>query len=231
MKFLVIFVIALAYLLPDAFPQKITISSQTKRVNGHNYSGYQSEIAGDYEDIKSGWLKPLRKNAKLKTKRNHYRIDELALLNLGIVVTGFSKISSNDSTVSIWLALNPEEISEDTIELVNSELESILYNFTFEYYKAIVQKQIKDAERAAAFTSKKHQQLIQEAKSMDLKLLDAQNEKKKLEESLISIELELQVILQRLENNKDDQESTYQDLEEIKKVLESYKEKLKKLGQ
>jgi len=231
MKLLVIFFIALAYLLPDVFSQKITISVQTKRVGGHNYRGYESEIAGDYEDIKSDWLKPLRKNAKLKTKRNHYQIDELALLNLGIVVTGFSKISSNDSTVSIWLALNTEEIPEDTIELVNSELESILYNFTFGYYKAGVQKQIKDAERAAAFTSRKHQQLIQEAKSMDLKLLDVQNEKKKLEESLTSIELELQVLLQRIENNKAHQETTYQDLEEIKKVLESYKEKLKKLGQ
>ncbi len=231
MKLLMIFIIAFSYLLPDAFPQKITINTQTKRVEGHNYRGYESDIRGDYEDIKSNWLKLLRKKAKLKTRRNHYQIDELALLNMGMVVTGFSKISSNDSTVNIWLALNPEEILEDTVELVNNELESLLYNFTFEHYKSGIQKQINDAERAATFTSRKHQQLIQEAKSMDIKLLDVQNEKKKLEESLISIELELQVLLQRIENNKTDQETAYKDLEEIKKVLEGYKEKLKKLGQ
>lgn len=231
MKLLVIFIIAFGYLLPDAFPQKITINVQTKRVAGHNYSGHQSDITGDFEDIKSDWLKLLRKNTKLKTRRNHYQIDELALLNLGIEVTGFSKISSNDNTVNIWLALYTEEIPEDTVELVNRELESMLYNFTFEHYKSGIQKQINDAERAAAFTSRKHQQLIQEAKSMDIKLLDVQNEKKKLEESLTSIELELQVLLQRIENNKADQEITYKDLEEIKKVLDGYKEKLKKLGQ
>jgi len=231
MKLLVIFIIAFGYLLPDAFPQKITINVQTKRVAGHNYSGYQSDITGDFEDIKSDWLKLLRKNAKLKTRRNHYQIDELALLNLGIEVTGFSKIGSNDNTVNIWLALYTEEIPEDKVELVNRELESMLYNFTFEHYKSGIQKQINDAERAAAFTSRKHQQLIQEAKSMDIKLLDVQNEKKKLEESLTSIELELQVLLQRIENNKADQEITYKDLEEIKKVLDGYKEKLKKLGQ
>lgn len=231
MKLLVLFIIAFGYLLPDAFPQKITINVQTKRVAGHNYSGQQSDITGDFEDIKSDWLKLLRKNAKLKIRRNHYQIDELALLNLGIEVTGFSKISSNDNTVNIWLALYTEEIPEDTVELVNRELESMLYNFTFEHYKSGIQKQINDAERAAAFTSRKHQQLIQEAKSMDIKLLDVQNEKKKLEESLTSIELELQVLLQRIENNKADQEITYKDLEEIKKVLDGYKEKLKKLGQ
>lgn len=231
MKLLVIFIIAFGYLLPDAFPQKITINVQNKRVAGHNYSGQQSDITGDFEDIKSDWLKLLRKNAKLKIRRNHYQIDELALLNLGIEVTGFSKISSNDNTVNIWLALYTEEIPEDTVELVNRELESMLYNFTFEHYKSGIQKQINDAERAAAFTSRKHQQLIQEAKSMDIKLLDVQNEKKKLEESLTSIELELQVLLQRIENNKADQEITYKDLEEIKKVLDGYKEKLKKLGQ
>lgn len=219
MKLLVIFIIAFGYLLPDAFPQKITINVQTKRVAGHNYSGQQSDITGDFEDIKSDWLKLLRKNAKLKIRRNHYQIDELALLNLGIEVTGFSKISSNDNTVNIWLALYTEEIPEDTVELVNRELESMLYNFTFEHYKSGIQKQINDAERAAAFTSRKHQQLIQEAKSMDIKLLDVQNEKKKLEESLTSIELELQVLLQRIENNKADQEITYKDLEEIKKGI------------
>ena len=231
MKPLMIFIIAIIYLRPDAFSQKVTINTQTKRVEGHNYSGYESGIRGDYEDIKSNWLKLLRKNAKLKTRRNHYQIDELMLLNLGIEVIGFSKISSNDSTVSIWLALNPEEISGDTVELINTELESLLYNFTFEHYKGGIQKQINDAERAATFTSRKHQQLIQEAKSMDIKLLDVQNEKKKLEESLTSIELELQVLLQKIENNKADQVTTYKDLEEIKKVLEGYKEKLKKLGQ
>ena len=135
MKPLMIFIIAIIYLLPDAFPQKVTINTQTKRVEGHNYSGYESGIRGDYEDIKSNWLKLLRKNAKLKTRRNHYQIDELLLLNLGIEVIGFSKITPNDSTVSIWLALNPEEISGDTVELINTELESLLYNFIFEHNK------------------------------------------------------------------------------------------------
>jgi chromosome segregation ATPase len=111
-----------------------------------------------------------------------------------------------------------------------NEISGMLYTYVLDYKKSLVLNDIQNAERAAAFTSRQHQRLLQNLENLTLRLLDAENEKRRLEESVKTMELEIEVLKQRIENNKADQEKTYEELEQIRKVLEMHKERLKKLN-
>ncbi len=210
--------------------QNISLKATTKRVEGKSRDGFSVVIHDEYETVKGDWLKKLRGISKVKKRRNFYWLAELNLPNLPEQpVEAYTQIGVKDSLANLWIGMKYGD-EEGANKDAEKELENYLYTYAYEYRKAQIQEQISDAERAAQFASRKHQRLITEEKNLNNRLLDTQNEKTRLEERVSGLILEIEVLMEKIETNKKDQEATYQQLEEIKKVLEGHKNRLKALN-
>lgn len=218
--------------LSFAFSQEITVKPENKTISGTEYVGFISSVEGSFDNHKDLWIKEMKNKGKVKKSNSYYKIEDFVFPQITEkLLTGCTQVAlQRDSTVSIWLGIDVSTLEQDEASKVEEEVKGIVYNYILDYRKSAVLKDIEDAERAAAFTSRKHQKLISELETLQLKLLDAQNEKTRLEESIKSIEFEINVLQQKIENNKTDQETTYKQLEQIRKVLEMHKERLKKLN-
>jgi len=224
----------LTFFLPFSFglAQEIAVREQNKTLEGTEYRGYIGTVSGSLDVHRDLWLKQVKNKGKVRKKNSVYQIEDLVFSQITEkLMSGFTQIlQEKDTTVSIWLGVDVASLEEGEDAKVLDEIKGMIYNYILDYRKSLVLKDIQDAERAASFTSRKHQRLIQDLETLQINLLDSENERKRLEESIKTIEFEIQVLKQKIENNKTDQETTYQDLEKIRKVLEMHKERLKKLN-
>lgn len=209
--------------------QEIAIQDETKRINGTTLSGYSSTIKGDFNDILNEWTKNINEY-QLRRRRNYMEMNEMSFPEVTPnTFKVFTTVNRVDSSAIIWIGFAEDISDEDNSERLQDALFNFLYKFSFDYNKQKIQKDIEEAERAATFTSRKHNRLIQEQKNLELKLTDARNEKRRLEATLEELQLEVQVLMQKIEDNQLEQTKVYQDLEQIKKVLEKHKERLKEI--
>jgi len=218
--------------LSFVFGQEITVKEESKSIEKVTYTGYETTVNGDFEKHKDEWTKLLKNKGKVRKRNLLYFLEDFVFPQITEkLLTGVTQINqSRDSIVSIWLGIDSSDLESGESSKVMNEISGMLYSYVLEYRKSLILFDIQNAERAAAFTSRQHQRLIQNLDNLKLRLLDAENEKLRLEESVKSMELEIEVLKQRIENNQADQERTYEELEQIRKVLEMHKEKLKKLN-
>jgi uncharacterized protein YfkK (UPF0435 family) len=97
------------------------------------------------------------------------------------------------------------------------------------YYVSEVQKKIDQAEAAATSVSKNHQKLIYEGEKLVVDLEGAEELKADLIMRLEETELKIRVLNQQIIDNKVAVDSVYNDLEQVKEVIEAHKESMKKI--
>jgi len=214
------------------FAQEITVKEESKAIEKVTYAGYETTVNGSVEKHRDAWTKLLKNKGKVRKKNSLYFLEDFVFPQItDKLLTGVTQINqSRDSVVTIWLGIDSSVLEEEESGKLMNEISGMLYTYVLDYKKSLVLNDIQNAERAAAFTSRQHQRLLQNLENLTLRLLDAENEKRRLEESVKTMELEIEVLKQRIENNKADQEKTYEELEQIRKVLEMHKERLKKLN-
>ena len=179
------------------------------------------------------WLHGLRELSKIRRKRDFYQIEQLKLPDEYYPeAIYYTRVTDRDSTSSkIWIALDPESLlaGEGGQENVELALENFVASLEISYEKYLIELQIADAERAATFTGRQQQRLIQEGRNLEFQLDESKAEKERLLESIEKLELEILALNQRIEDNKAAVEQSDVDLEKIRKMLNKYRENLKKL--
>ena len=207
--------------------QKVNIKSGKNKIGEENYHGFVSKINGGEDEIEGMWYKSLRTLGRLREEGNYLTVKEAQLQDFGDVpINIFSKITASDSLSEVWIGANLNEISEDSAKLIGEKLETFLYNFTLTYYKEEAQKKVDEAERAVAFTNKKHEKLKAEGIELTKDLENNKAELARLKALLEKNELEDKVINQKIIDNKALQDSTLVDVERLKGVAEK-KRKIK----
>lgn len=231
MKF-IIYIITVFLGLGFAHGQEIMAKEDTQTIEGTEFAGYEINVEGDLDDHQDRWMRLLRNKGKVRKRSSRYSIEDFVLPQVTeSLLDGYTQFKQErDTTITIWLGIDVSALSDDEPQAVLGEVKGMLENYVLEYRKSLVLDDIQDAERAAAFTSRQHQRLIQNLENLKIRLLDAENEKRRLEENLKTMELEIEVLKQRIVNNEADQETTLEELEQIRKVLEMHKERLKKLN-
>jgi hypothetical protein len=216
----------------SGFAQKARSESAT--INSQKYSGYSIIIADDTEKVSDFWLNELKSKGKIRRKRDFFQIGELKLPDEYYPeALYYTRIINRDSISSkIWIALNPETLlaGENGKENVNLALENYVSSLETEYDRYLIQLQIADAERAVTFTSRQKQRLIQNGKNLQYQLEESKAEKERLLESIEMLELEILALAQKIENNKGALDQADIDLDKINKMMETYRQNLRKLG-
>ena len=211
--------------------QTVTVKSKSEKITGASADGYASELTGKKEDVASAWGKFLKDIGKAKNPGGTIIITEPAVgatvYEKGIL---YATVEGSEEKATVWLGLNKEEWTVNDIEIVNKELEKLVYRFGVKFYRDQIQKDIDEAQRASDAVDKQKQRLLNQNKDLVNKLTNNEQQKIQLEKSLETNKLDHLVLLQKIENNKKSQDSVANAGVQIKKVVEVHKERQRKVN-
>ena len=210
--------------------QTYEIKSETQRVNNVKYEGFSSAINGSYEKVDAFWNAYLKQHGKVRRKRNYSEISEFSVKELPYDTLNYvTKTKLIDSLGVIWLAVDTD-LAEDDLEKVNKLIPSFLKRASRDYYIAEEQNKLDESESAAVYLSKNHQKLITNGEALRHELEFTEALKAKLEGQLENAILKIKVLNQQIIDNKEAVDSVYNDLEQVKKVIEAHKESMKNIN-
>ena len=211
--------------------QTVTVNSKSEKVKGESSEGYATELEGKKDDVSQAWNKFLKDIGKVKNPGGTITITEPAIGGTvypkGIV---YATVEGNEEKATIWLGLSKEEWVVNDIEIVAKELEKLVYRFGVKFYRDQIQKQIDEAQQASDAVDKQKQRLLNQNKDLTNKLANNEQQKIQLEKSLEVNKLDHLVLLQKIVNNKNSQDSVSNAGVQIKKVVELHKERQRKVN-
>ena len=203
--------------------QRVKIEQDKNRIGEDKIMGLKSTLIGDEDDIEGQWYKALRQLGRLREEGNYLTVREAELEGWGEkTIQVYSKITAQDSTIEVWVSVK-EDLAEDSIAMAREKLNTFLYDFSLTYYQEKAQEKVEEAERAVAFTEKKYEKLIDEEVELKKDSVSNVNEIERLQQLLEKEYLEEKVILQKLIDNRKNQEQTLEDAERLKAIVEKKK--------
>jgi len=212
--------------------QTVTVQKQTEKIRTEQAEGFSTELTGKKEAVNSAWMKFLKDIGKSKVMGGEYQAinDPVvgATVYSGVVL--YSTIKGDDQKAKVWLGLIGTEWKVNDIEIVNKELEQLVYRFGVKFYRDQIQLQIDEAEQAVNAVEKQAQRLTSENKNLKNKLENNAQQKVQLEKSLKENELEKFVLQQKIVNNQKSQDSIALATDQIKKVAEMHRERQRKVN-
>lgn len=210
--------------------QDYTVNQKAQRINDTKYDGYVISIIGPLEKVSEQVYDNLRDNSKIRRKRNHYSISEFQMnkINLDSTII-YLKINENAQSTLVWLGIKTFGLEKEREAEINEALQKELVLIARSYYVHQQELKIKEAETAAQIISKKQQNLIEEKTELSNNLEVAEARKIELDNLLEENLLAIEVLKQKLIDNKFNQDSTYLDLQKVNRVIEGQKQKLKEI--
>ncbi len=209
------------------YAQKVTVSANSERVNGKNSEGYSTELTGSLEEINTSLTKYLKTFGKVKATGNQYQVSEVQINLAKYTVPFFATAKAKSGQVSVWMGA---EKAADSVKNINSELEKLAYNFGVKFYKDKIQADVDESLRAQNAAEKQTQRLTLEGKNMASRLEMNNKEKIRLQKSLVDNKLDSLKLVTAIDRNKKSQDSLAIATEQIKKMVETHKERQRKVN-
>jgi hypothetical protein len=214
-----------------AFSQKVTVKKQSQKIKNESAEGFQTELTGKSESVSAAWSRFLKDLGKGKSNGEMTVITQPAVgptvYEKGIL---YATTEGSGENSKVWIGLLKGEWEVNDIEIVNKELEQLVYRFGVKFYRDEIQKQIDESEAAVLAVERQAQRLVNESKSLSNRLASNDQEKIQLEKSLEENKLEDLVLKQKIVNNKKAQDSVAQAAVQIRKVVELHKERQAKVN-
>ncbi len=228
-KFLIFTVFTFAINL--AHSQTVTVNKQNEKIKNETLEVFVTSLDGSKSDIQSAWVRFLKDMGKLKQSGHPMTVTEPTIngtpFSKGIV---YADMNEGEKNSTVWMGINPTEWDDKDIKYANRELQKMLYQFGVKFYRDQVQKQIDETQQALDAVEKQQQRMLNQNKDLNIKLSNSDQEKIQLEKSLEANRFENAVLKVKLENNKKAQDSLLNVGVQIKKVMETHKEKQRKIN-
>ncbi len=220
------------FLMISAYSQTVTVLKEKEKVKGESIEVYVLTLDGKKDEISSAWNKFLKDIGKLKQSTDPMTVSEPVIsgttYSSNVFYADFEK--NNETSYTVWAGINPAEWNEAEIGRVNRELEKLVYKFGVNFYRQKVQVQIDETQQALDAVEKQKQRTLNQNKDLTLKLSNNDQEKIQLEKSLENNKFEHAALKIKLENNKKAQDSLANVSIQIKKVMETHKDKQSKIN-
>jgi len=214
----------------NSFAQTVKVKKETARVKGENMEGYEVTLDGPYESIQEAFTKFLKTIGKVKQGDDGIVVNEPSVNGLAYKQPLLAVTKQKDKTGAAWIGFKSSDWPKEDAEKVSKELEKILKDFGVKFYRDQIQLQVDESTRASLAVDKQKQKLTNENKALNTKLEDNKREKLQLDKSLEANKLENETLLKKLEKNKHDQDSVSLAGDQIKKIVESHKERQRKVN-
>jgi len=230
MKRLVIISVALL-IMPLAFSQTIKVIKKENRIKGSTASGYSLQLDGKQDEVETALNKFLKDYGKTRSTSDYVSVSGPSLG--GIIYEGnvlYATTEGSATQYRVWIGLDTTEWrGRDTRKILN-QIENMVYQFGVKFYRDRVQKEIDESQRAFDATEKQKTRLVNQNKDLNIRLGNNDQERIHLEKALEANKQEHTALLQKIENNKKAQDSVATAGVQIKKVMDSQKEKQRKIN-
>jgi predicted RNase H-like nuclease (RuvC/YqgF family) len=224
-------VLGLCLSLVIAQAQTVTVNKQNEKVKNETIEVFATTLEGRKEDIQQAFARYQKEMGKVKLLSSPAVITEPVIsgtpFSKGIVYAGSQ---SSDKATTVWMGINSTEWDEKDVTYATRELQKMVYQFGIKFYRDQAQKQIDETQQALDAVEKQQQRMLNQSKDLTIKLSNNEQEKVQLEKSLENNKLENVALKIRIENNKKAQDSLANTTIQIKKVMETYKEKQRKIN-
>ncbi|MBX2897422.1 MAG: hypothetical protein KF763_18410 [Cyclobacteriaceae bacterium] len=224
-------VLGLCLPLVVAQAQIVTVNKQNEKIKNETIEVFATTLEGRKEEIQQAFTRYQKDMGKVKLLSSPAVITEPIIsgtpFSKGIVYAGSQ---GSDKTTTVWMGINPTEWNEKDVTYATRELQKMVYQFGIKFYRDQVQKQIDETQQALDAVEKQQQRMLNQSKDLTIKLSNNEQEKVQLEKSLENNKLENAALKIRMENNKKAQDSLVNASIQIKKVMETYKEKQLKIN-
>ena len=224
-KFFALGILMLAGVLAHA--QKVSVSAGQERINGKNCEGYSTLLTGTLEEVNTALAKYLKTFGKVKSNGNQFQVLE-AQVNLTRYVNPFFAVTkAKGAQVSVWMGASEES---DSVKSIRNELEKLAYNFGVKFYKDKIQGDIDESLRAQNAAEKQQQRLTLEGKNLASRQEMNAKEKIRLQKALADNRLDSAKFVHALARNKKSLDSLAIATDQIKKMVETHKERQRKVN-
>lgn len=226
------YVVALTFFCVTSMAQTVTVKKTSEKVKGDKLDGFSTELEGKYSDVNSQWSKFLKDVGRVKL----FSSDPVVLTEPNFNGTVYQKgivyahIFENGSLTRVWLGIQPKEWDEKDVDFANKQLEKLAYQFGIQFNRYVVQTQIDETKQATEAVDKQMQRLLNQNKDLIQHLADNDQEKIHLQKSMDANKLENEALKIKLEKNKKAQDSLANTSEQIKKVMGTHQERLRKIN-
>lgn len=214
-----------------ALSQTVTVNKQNEKVKSETIEVFATELEGKKADIENAWVRFLKDMGKLKQIGNPMSVSEPVIngtvFSKGVV---YADSKGDEKKTTVWAGINPTEWDEKDQTYAKRELQKLVYQFGVTFYRDQVQKEIDETQQALDAVEKQQQRMVNQNKDLTLKLSNNEQERIQLEKTLENNKLENAALIIRLNNNKKAQDSLVNVNVQIKKVMETQKEKLRKIN-
>lgn len=192
--------------------------------------GFSASLNADKAKVEDQWLKYLKTFGKVNKKNSVVNLSAIVMGGFSPSENIHSTIKGNSASCKIWWGIEKEDDSEayqEKLKFLNIRLTYFVYQFM----QQELQEQLKESERAAKYTGKTYQDLINENNKLEKDIFKISKRKQKLEQKILELDNLAEELTLQTEINKVKKEKAYEDLEKINKVLESNKQKLSELAE
>lgn len=210
-----------------AYAQKVTVTKNTERVNGKNCDGHSTELTGSLADVNNSLTKYLKTFGKVKATGNQFQVTEAQVNLTKYVNPFFASTKGKGDKVVVWMGASDES---DSVKSIQRELERLVYEFGVKFYKDKIQADIDESLRAQAAAEKQQQRLTLEGKNLASRQEMNAKEKLRLQKSLADNKQDSIKFVTALAKNKISQDSLVIAAEQIKKMVETHKERQRKVN-
>lgn len=217
-------------LLPAVlFSQTVNVKKEKSSINGEQLDGYEVTLEGKPDEVRAAFIKYLKPVGKQKQSGDYFTITEPSMNGIAYVNSLFAMVKDGATTATAWIGFNKKDWNEADAKQMEKDLQGLIKEFGVKFYRDKIQVQVDESERANQAVEKQQQRLTNESKQLASKLEDNKREKIQLEKSIENNKLELEELLKKIEKNKHAQDSVAQAGLQIKKVVESHKERQRKV--
>ncbi|GHN00260.1 hypothetical protein WSM22_17490 [Cytophagales bacterium WSM2-2] len=226
------FTLLLAFCCSASFAQIVSVKKTSEKVKTDKLEGYSTELEGKYSDVNSQWSKFLKEVGRVKLFSSDPAVVTEPNFNGTVYPKGivYAHIFENGSLTRVWLGIQPKEWDEKDVEFANKHLEKLTYQFGIQFNRYKVQTQIDETKQASDAVDKQIQKTIGQNKDLTQHLADNEQEKIHLQKSIDANKLENEALKIKLEKNKKAQDSLANASEQIKKVMITHQERLRKIN-
>ena len=224
---------AVAMMMTSAasFAQKVTVTKDSERVKGNEIGGYSTQLAGTIEEVTASYTKYLKTFGKIKASGSQIQLSAAEISFNKYVAPLYATTQSKGEKIVVWLGLNPSEWpTSEQAETAMKDLEKVVYDFGVKFYRDKIQADIDESVRAQQTAEKQTLRLQNENKNLNSRLEFNQKEKIRLEKLLAENKLEYENLIASIAKNKKDQDSVSVATDQIKKMVETHKERQRKVN-
>ena len=222
----IIFSTLLIFNINFSFAQFQTVATEHYLL-GVDVEGYEINLPFSKEKVDESWqeyAKDFGKSEETQSHKTYQSTFKTDIYPEEILI--FSQITGNKEQSKIWVGIDPQGIPKDMYPKLQEEMEQYVYDFNIYMRRNQAQKKIDESEQAASYLSKEFESLKKDERRT-LKDQEKTNSRiNSYEEKLRELRTDSTQNAQKLEKLSVEIDSLYLEIEEIKKVMQSFRQKM-----